>query len=131
MSYNFTIRIHKYLRTICIYDINTIEVSNIKIYGKYSKYDGFCEFKSNKKKFGYSYTINGAFSKVAGSHSSPILWHNKEYLDIEVKNFPRFPVITQDKYIARNLLNGNFQTTNGFPHWVGNRKIEFINITKN
>lgn len=132
MKYNFTIRIYKDLeRNPYLSDLSSIVVRDIKILTKTMKFDGLCYHKSNQKKFGYSFTLSKPFNKVSGSHSSPCLSFKGDYIDIIVKDFPRFPAYYQDKYAANSFLSGYGYTNfpnDGFPIQLLYRKIEFLNI---
>jgi len=103
---NFTLRVYRDSYPIIWYNFSHITISNITLISKHTKFDPVCEHNGNKKRFGYSINVKGKFAKVSGSNSYPILHFKGEYIDIEVKNFPRFPVVSQDKYHARNLMAG-------------------------
>lgn len=119
---NFTIRIYNTSYSIIHYDFNHITIGGITIISKRTKFDPVCLHNGNQKKFGYSIGVKGKFNKVSGSNSSPTISWKGEYIDIEISNFPRFPILSQDKYVARNILqskdfNGNtkqFDYNNGF-----------------
>lgn len=82
--------------------------------------------KGNQKRFGYSINVSKPFNNISGSHSSPILSFKGEYIDITINGFPRYPCYCQDKYHARNIINGhhNDSVNNGFPIWLLYRKVE-------
>lgn len=85
----------------------------------------------NQRKFGYTVSTSKKFSPVSGSHSYPNLSFKGDYIDILVKNFPRYPVFTQDKYAVRNCLNGYGYTNypnKGFPKQLLYRKIEILDL---
>lgn len=128
MKFNFTIRIHKdEYRHPTLTDLQNITISDITIISKPEKYGRICKHNGNKKKFGYDFTLSKSFSYAAGSHSSPILWFKGDYIDIIVKDFPRFPAFTQDKYSIQNALAGTYNgLNNGFPHQLLYRKIEIL-----
>lgn len=86
--------------------------------------------KGNQKKFGYSIELSKPFNKVSGSNSYPNLTFKGEYIDIIIKNFPRYPCFCQNKYAARNILNG-YKDTNSFPTYLEYRKLEFIQKNQN
>lgn len=54
-------------------------------------------------------------------------------MDITVKNFPRYPAFYQDKYVARNAINGYpiLETDNGFPLFLQYRKVEIRLLNSN
>lgn len=114
--------------------INNVTISDITLVSKSSKFDGLSMHKGNQKKFKYSIELSKEFIRVAGSHSTPCLMFKGDYIDITVKNFPRYPAFYQDKYAARGCLNG-FGYTNylndGFPHQLNYRTIEIIPINNN
>ena len=59
----------------------------------------------------------------------PLLTFNGEYMDIVIEGFPRYPAFYQDKYAARDCLNGYGYTNylnSGFPIELLYRKIEII-----
>ena len=134
MRYNFTIRIYKDKnRHPALTDLQNITISDITIISKPTKTNGICEHNSNKKKFGYIFKLSTIFNKISGSHSYPTLSFNKEYIDIMIENFPRYPAFYQDKYFARNCLNEFGYTNtlnNGFPHQLLYRTIQILNLTK-
>jgi hypothetical protein len=109
--------------------LSSITISDITLISKSSKFDGLCMHKGNQSKYKYTIELSKPFIRVAGSHSAPCLAFKGEYLDIIVKNFPRYPSFYQDKYIARNCMNGYGyigHLNNGFPHQLNYRTIEFI-----
>lgn len=108
-----------------------IKISGITLISKPSKFDDVCLHKGNQKKYKYSIELSKKFNKVSGSHTSYNLSFKGEYIDIIVKNFPRYPAFYQNVYAARNCLNGYGyvgELNNGFPHQLLYRKIEFIEI---
>tara|TARA_B110000285_G_C15052870_1_gene577964 strand:- start:830 stop:1255 length:426 start_codon:yes stop_codon:yes gene_type:complete len=129
MRTSFTVRLYNYTRDTCTEDIDDITISGITIVSKPEKFGGVCLHLGNQKKFKYQMNILGRFSKVAGSHSYPILFFNPKvpYIDIELINFPRYPSYPQCKYHARNVMNGfgHNGINNGFPK-VEQRKVDFI-----
>lgn len=128
MRYNFTIRIYKdECRNPTLSDLNNITISDITIISKPYKAGGICEHSGNRKKFKYTILLSKSFNSVSGSHSYPNLSFKGEYIDITVKNFPRYPAFYQDKYAARDCLNGYGYTNYlnmGFPHQLLYRNIE-------
>jgi len=128
--YNFTIRIFKdKVNNPQLSQIDFIEISGVTLISKKSKIDGLCMHLGNQKKYGYKISISKKFNRISGSHSYPSLTFKGEYIDIVVKNFPRYPAFYQDKYAARNCLNGWGYTNylnKGFPHQLLYRKIEII-----
>jgi len=131
MSYNFTLRIHQStINSVILSCFNHITISNITIISKSSKFEDICLHKGNQKKFGYTIKTSKSFNKISGSHSTPTLTFKGEYIDVIVKNFPRYPTFTQEHYIARNCLNGYGyigHVNKGYPIWLNYRKYEFIN----
>jgi hypothetical protein len=130
MKHNFTIRLYKDLhRSPALSDINNITISGISLISKESKFDGLCMHTGNQKKYKYSISISKPFNRVSGSHSSPTLSFKGDYIDIIIKNFPRYPAFYQDYYAAKNCLNG-YNYTNylnmGFPHQLLYRTVEII-----
>jgi len=130
--YNFTFRLHNPKERNCyLTDIDTIIISDITIISKMSKYSNICTHNNNKKKYKYDFTLSKEFLYGAGSHSSPILAFKGDYIDIDIINFPRYPAFCQDKYEARNIMNGyNPYSNNGFPIQLNYRKIEILNLKK-
>ncbi|MBO9592770.1 MAG: hypothetical protein J7599_07650 [Niabella sp.] len=127
---DFTVRIHKdecgnptlsYLRCITI--------SGITIISKPGKFDGVCMHTGNQRKYGYKIELSRPFNKISGSNSFPSLSFNGEYIDIDVKNFPRYPAFYQDQSAAIGCLKGygygNY-LNDGFPHQLLYRKIEIL-----
>lgn len=132
MRYNFIIRIWKdEVKNPVLSGLQYITISDITIISKSSKFGPICYHNNNRNRFKYSIKTNKDFNKVSGSHSFPTLSFKGEYIDIEISNFPRFPVFCQDKYTARNQMNGYFTNhlNNGFPHQLLYRKIEIQNIS--
>lgn len=128
MSYNFTLRIYKPKSTSSLSRIQNITISGITLISKPEKFSEVCVHLSNQKKFGYTLSCKKEFSKASGSHSYPSLTFKGDYIDIEVKNFPRFPAIYQDSNAAINILKGygcNY-INNGFPNCLLYRKIEIL-----
>jgi len=132
MRYNFTIRIWQdELNNVVLSSIQDIVVSDITIISKQSKFGVPCMHNKNRQKFGYRISLSKSFNKVSGSNSHPTLSFKGEFIDVYIKDFPRFPSFCQDNNEARNIIGGwgcnslNF----GFPHQLLYRKIEFLNIT--
>lgn len=125
---DFLIRLHKG-DTTSLADIRDITISGITILRKDSKYQTPFILEGNAKKFGYSVKVRGKFLKGGGSHSYPCISFKGEYIELEVKNFPRFPAFYQDKYAARSCMQGWGYTNymnKGFPIWENYRKLEII-----
>lgn len=96
---NFIIRIHRDTVNIPLLSaIQEIKIANITLVSKPNKFGGVCMHKGNQKKFGYSIELSKPFIKVCGSHSYPVLGFKGDYIDIIVKNFPRYPAYYQYKY---------------------------------
>lgn len=128
MKYNFTVRIYQGEKT-CLSDLNELIISEITIISKRSKFGGVCLHMGNQRKFKYSAYMSKKFSHVGGSINFPCLTFKGKYIDIQIKNFPRFPVFCQDKYAARSCLQGYGYTNylnKGFPSVLLYRKIEII-----
>ncbi len=115
MKYNFTLRILPPKEWM---DFRFITLSNITLISKPTKFDPPCLYKGNQKKFNYKMTVNTKrILRVAGSNSYPVLGFKGKYLDIEIENFPRFPVLGQDYYDARSFMNEwNNVIGDGFDH---------------
>lgn len=120
---DFIVRIYQGESSWLLGEIQEITISNITLVSKTQKYGGVCLHKGNQKKFKYSIELSKTFNKVSGSHSYPNLTFKGKYIDIKVKNFPRFPCFAQCKYAARNILNG-YSGDNSFPKYLNHRKIE-------
>lgn len=130
MRYNFTIRIHKLEGAYTVLGtFSDVTISDITLVSKPNKFGGICKHLNNARKFGYKYSLSKPFCKISGSHTYPVLAFKGNYIDIKVENFPRFPAFYQDKYEARNILNGwKANMGNGFPICLAYRKVEFLNI---
>ena len=128
--YNFTIRIKQSNHSSFLYQTDEITISGITIMRKYNKFQYPKIIKSNLKKFGFDVNIKGQLHKVSGSNSTPTIAFKKEYLDIEVKGFPRFPCFNQDNVSVKNILKGYSYNVvnNGFPFWI--KRVEILNIQK-
>jgi len=130
MRYNFVIRIYAdKTRNPTLSDLQNITISGITLISKLTKFEEPCLHLNNQKKFNYSIELSKPFNKVSGSNNYPNLSFKGEYIDIIVKNFPRYPAFYQDKYAARDCLNGYGYTNYmnlGFPHQLLYRKIEII-----
>jgi hypothetical protein len=128
MKHNFIIRLYNYQRTHTLGDINNITISNITLISKPHK-KGLCYHNGNKKKFGYTIELDKEFLDWAGSHNHPILAFKGEYIDIIIKDFPRYPVFCQEMSAARSNLTGYGYTNymnEGFPICLLYRNIEII-----
>jgi hypothetical protein len=133
MKYNFVIRIHKDInRNPSLSDIQDITISDITIVSKSSKFTT-CLHINNQTKFKYTFKLSKLFNKISGSNNYPNLSFKGEYIDISVKDFPRYPVFYQDKIAARNIMNGYSYNhpDNGFPMYLQYRNIEILNIQIN
>jgi hypothetical protein len=128
MRNSFTIRIYKdETGNPVLSYLSSITISDITLVSKNSKFGGLCLHKGNQSKYKYTIELSKSFNNVSGSHSSPNLSFKGEYMDIIVKNFPRYPAFYQCKYAARNCLNGYGYVgllNNGFPHQLNYRTIE-------
>lgn len=127
MKYNFTIRLYRdEKRHPALTDIQNISISDIVLVSKTSKFDGLCLHKSNQKKYKYSIELSKPFKRAAGSNSYPILWFDGEYIDITIKNFPRYPAFYQDIHYVRNIMRGysGNSINDGFPIQLLYRKLE-------
>lgn len=132
MRVNFILRLYKYDRSCTLGDISEITISDITLVSKPQKFGGVCMHKGNQRKFKYTVEFSRPFSKVAGSHSSPMLWFPGDYIDVIVRNFPRYPAYYQDKYIAKNIMNGYKADSlfTGFPYALQYRKVEILKLDK-
>lgn len=132
MKHNFIIRIYKNeINNPTLSDISNITISDITLISKDSKFGELCLHKGNQKKFNYSLEIKGKFNEVSGSHNYPTLSFKGNYIDIIVKNFPRYPAFYQDKVAVRSYFAGYGYTNysnKGFPIQLNYRKIEFLTI---
>lgn len=133
MRFDFTIRLYKDEdRCPTLSDISYLEISDLPIVSKTKKYGGFCFHETKKRKFGYSTKFSKRFTYATGSHSGTCLWFKGDYIDIHVKNFPRYPAFTQEMAAVRSCLSGWGYTNwinNGFPKQLLRRKIEILNLT--
>lgn len=124
-KHDFTLRIYQGKSSWLRGEINDITVSNITLVSKPEKFGGVCMHKGNQRKFGYTIELSKKFRRVSGSNSYPNLTFKGDYIDLIVKGFPRFPCFGQDKYAARNILNG-WTDDKSFPTWHEYRKFEFL-----
>jgi len=110
-------------------DLQNITISGITLISKPTKHS-ICYHNGNKKKFGYSIELSKPFNMVSGSHNYPNLSFKGEYIDILIKNFPRYPAFYQDKYEARNIMNnmGHNSMNRGFPKQLLYRDIEILQL---
>jgi hypothetical protein len=110
-------------------EIRDITISGITLISKDGKF-GICMHKGNQKKFKYTIELSKKFNKAGGSHNYPDLTFKGEYIDVIVKDFPRYPCFTQCKYHARNVLNGYGHNgiNDGYPYWLEKNKVEFIKL---
>ena len=129
-KFNFIIRIHQPTVNSSNADMRSVTISNITLIRKDDKYRKPSIVKSNQKKFGYDIDIKGAFLKYGGSVRYPTITFKRKYIDIEVRNFPRYPAFTQDKYDARNIMNGYGYNVfnNGYPTYLTCREVQIIMI---
>lgn len=108
--------------------LHNITLCNITIIDKNSKFERPRVIESNAKKFGYTVEIKGKFLNGGGSHSSPCITFKGKYIDIIVRNFPRYPSFYQCKHTANNIKNGYFNPKetlhDGFPVWEKYRQLE-------
>jgi len=128
MKHNFILRLHQYKRDTTLADIDSITISDITLISKPHKH-GICMHNGNRKKFGYSIELSRKFYEWAGSHNHPILAFKGDYLDIIVRDFPRYPCFAQDKYAAKSNLTGWGYTNylnEGFPKCLLYRKVEIL-----
>ena len=128
MIADFTIRLYQGEKT-CLSDLKEITISGITLIKKNFKHQRPFIVEGNLKKFGYELKVKGRFLDCGGSHQYPCISFKKEYIDIEVKNFPRYPAFLQDTSAAKSCLNGygyiNY-INDGFPNWLKYRKIEIL-----
>jgi hypothetical protein len=126
---SFILRIYQPQTNTILASISDIAICDITLVSKPSNFDGVCMHLSNQKKHGYSIELSKPFNKISGSNSSPSLTFKGEYIDIYVKNFPRYPAYYQKQIAARDCMNG-FGYTNhinkGFMYQGDYRKIEII-----
>lgn len=125
---DFTIRLYQGENT-CLSDLTELTISGITILKKNFKHQKPFLVEGNIKKFGYTAKVKGKLLSNGGSHQYPCISFNRDYIDIEIKNFPRYPAFTQDIYAVKSCLQGYGYTNwlnNGFPKWLMYRKIEFI-----
>jgi hypothetical protein len=130
MRFNFILRIHQdTCRSPALSWLKNIVISDITLLSKPFKFGDICEHNGNKKKFKYTLELSKKFHKVSGSHSTPCLSFEGEYVDITIRNFPRYPAFYQEYAAARDYLNGYGYTNylnKGFPHQLLFRTIEII-----
>lgn len=130
MRHNFTFRLYQDdVNNYALSMIDGIVISDITLVSKPSKFGEVCFHKSNQRKYGYTMEISRPFNKVSGSNSTPTLTFRGKYIDIIVKNFPRYPAFYQDYTAVKNCLNGWGYTNylnDGFPHQLLYRKFEFL-----
>ncbi len=126
---DFTLRLYKdTVGMPGLSSLRSITISDITLVSKPCKFGDVCMHKGNQRKHKYTIELSKKFSKVAGSHSSPILHFNGEYIDIIVKNFPRYPAFYQCKHEARNILTGwaSLGIHDGFPIQLQHRKLQIF-----
>jgi len=131
MKVDFTIRIHKPHISTCLADISDITVSNITILNKNFKHQKPYVVETNCKKFGFRAKVKGKLHHAGGSVRYPCISFNRNFIDIEIKGFPRYPSYCQDQISARNCLRGYGcinSFNKGFPKFQEYRKIEFLNV---
>ena len=104
VKYNFVLRVYKDSYQPIWYDFNRIIISDIVLITKPGKFISANFHNQNQKKFGYRLNPQAKFKKVAGSNSAPILSFTGEYIDIIIKDFPRWPCLAQDFHNARNTM---------------------------
>lgn len=121
-KYNFIIRLSKSKSNSCLYSLSDITISGITIINKNAKFE-LPKITNNINKFGYNINIKGNFLRVGGSNSYPVITFKDEFIDIEIKNFPRFPAFyeTNNPWVLdpknKDLSFGHFT-----------ERIEFLNI---
>lgn len=133
-TFDFTIRLYQSKSLSCLDVIDNITFSNITLVSKDTKYQKPYVVEINKKKFNYEIEFKPQFMKVGGSHSSPCITFKGKYIDIHVKNFPRYPVYYQDCYAARSCLSGYGYTNylnDGFPYESIQERIKILNLKIN
>lgn len=129
--YDFDIIINKPESLSCLYDFNSIVISNILLLYKPSKdIKPFVPKKTLKRTKGLSIEVGKNIAKWGGSHRYPRITFKGNQLVIKVKNFPRYPCFAQDKYDARNNIRGGHINCSGFDDYVDSL-FEFKNIIKN
>lgn len=119
MKTNFILRIYNAPEE-WFKEIQDITISNITLISKDGKC-GQCMHKGNQKKFGYKIEMPKNFNKWGGSHRYPSLTFKGEYIDIIVKDFPRYPSFGQYKYSVPGYSG------KPFPEWLEKNKVEFLN----
>ena len=130
IMYNFTIIIKKPEDLSCLYDIDSVFISNILLLCKPSKdIKPFVPKKTLSRTKDLKVTVSKNLAKFGGSHRYPRITFKGKHLVIKVENFPRYPCFCQDKYDARNNIKGGHQDKSGFDDYT-NTLIEFKNIKK-
>jgi len=133
-TFDFTIRLYQPKSLSCLDTIDNITISNITLISKNTKYQTPYVREGNKKKFNYEIEYKPQFMKAGGSHSLPYITFKGKYIDIYVKNFPRYPAYCQDIYAVRSCLKGYGYTNylnNGFPYGGIQERIEILNLKQN
>ena len=133
-TFDFTLRLYQPKSKSCLDTISNITISNITLVKKDTKYQIPYVVEINKKKFNYEIEHKPKFHKIGGSNNYPCITFKGKYIDIHVKNFPRYPAYYQDYYAVRNCLNGWGYTNhlnNGFPYEGIQERIEILNLQIN
>lgn len=122
---DFIIRIYQPSQSTSLAYFDELTISNITILRKYHKYDLPKLIDYNLKKFNFDVKIIGKFLKQGGSHNYPTITFKNNYIELLIKNFPRYPVFTQDYYVAKNIINGysGNSISNGYPIYLDYRKV--------
>lgn len=120
------------VRNPTLSDINFLSISGLPIVAKNAKFEPIITKFKAQEKFGYKVYIKQPQRIVrgAGSHSYPKIAFKGSYLDIIVKNFPRYPALSADYYACRNIMNSKapyqLMFDEQFPIWTEYRKFEII-----
>jgi hypothetical protein len=134
MKHNFTIRIYKSTANTTLAGIQCLILSGLPIISKQNKFGGVCLHHTYQKKFGYTVELKHSkrVTDAGGSHSYPVIGFKGEYLDIIVKNFPRYPAIYADYHACRYVNDPKYfygaMLDQQFPAWTQYRKFEIIPI---
>lgn len=92
LRYRFKLHVDHYARKPDTEDLRYLEVSGIRIINKPAKHGGY-EISPFVKKH------SGAFYPSAGSFQFPELVPMKRGVTLELKNFPKFPVLMQHELV--------------------------------
>lgn len=98
MAYSFQLIFSKYMRTNPLLDdISYVSSGNTTLIAKNKKFGDLYIHPTGK-------IISGKFHKVAGSHSSPILWTDNDVV-IQFTNFPHNPTnVNSNQYQKQNNI---------------------------